>query len=533
MSYTGADLLVESLIEAGVRYLFSLSGNQIMPVFDATVGRDIGLMHTRHEAAAVHMADAWGRMTEQPGIALLTAGPGHCNAVSALYVARMAESPLVMLSGHAPLSQLNRGAFQEIDQVATVKPVTKAAWMVESADRLAGDFASAFCIAQSGRPGPVHLSLPADILIGAASHSETPDGRAEETPPSAASDTIASMLEHLASAQRPLILAGPAMARAKRWADVRELSAATGIPALPIDSPRGVNDPWLHGATNSLSRADAVLLVGKKLDFALRFGRLPFFAEDCRFMQIEAEKSALSDADRVVLAVHADPQATLRQLTREALARKWPKTSWPSEVASANNSTPPEWDSIRRSAREPIHPLRICEALQPFLGDGAIFISDGGEFGQWMQAGIKAETRLINGPSGSIGSSLPMGLGAKAAHPNRTVFVTMGDGTFGFHALEIDTAVRCSLPIVVIVGNDARWNAEHQIQIRDYGQERTVGCELLPTRYDRVAEALGGHGELVQHPEELKAALERAVASGLPACVNVMIESVAAPSFRS
>jgi acetolactate synthase-1/2/3 large subunit len=179
-----------------------------------------------------------------------------------------------------------------------------------------------------------------------------------------------------------------------------------------------------------------------------------------------------------------------------------------------------------------MHPLQVCRALQPFLDAGGIFISDGGEFGQWAQAGLEAECRLINGPSGSIGSSLPMGLAAKLAYPQRHVFVILGDGTFGYHALEFDTALRYNIPIITIVGNDARWNAEHQLQIRDYGADRTVGCDLLPSRYDKVVEALGAHGEFVQHPRELTPAIQRAIASGVPACINVEIESVAAPTFR-
>ncbi|MCZ6632592.1 MAG: thiamine pyrophosphate-binding protein, partial [bacterium] len=275
MSKRGAEQVVDTLVGKGVRYLFSLSGNQIMSIYDATIDREIEIFHTRHEAAAVHMADAWGRLTGQPGVALLTAGPGHCNGISALYVALMAESPLVLLSGSCPKSQIGMGAFQEMDQVAIARPVTKAAWMVE---------------------------------------------------------------------------------------------------------------------------------------------------------EPEAVGEAISN-------------------------------------------------------QQPIHPLRICHALQPFLDDGGVLVSDGGEVGQWIQAGLEANYRLINGPSGSIGSALPMGLGAKVVHPDRNVFSCMGDGTFGFHAMEFDTAVRYDLPIVVLVGNDAKWNAEYQIQVKTYGVDRTVGCELLPTRY--------------------------------------------------
>ena len=539
MSKTGAELLIESLISAGIKYLFTLSGNQILSLYDASIGRDIDLIHTRHEAAAVHMADGWGRLTEQPGVALLTAGPGHCNAISALYGALMAESPMVLLSGHSPHAQIGSGAFQEVDQVATAKPVTKAAWLVEDPNHLDEAITTALSLACEGRPGPVHLSLPADVLEATVSPQslQGTDKNAASIGVASASD-VDDILRQLTEAEHPLILAGPAMGRPLRWTAVERLSEATGIPALPMESPRGVNDPWLHQATNCLSKADLVLLVGKKLDFSLRFGQPPFFSEECRFIQIDADASQLRPEKPVVLTIHAEPTDIVRQLTTAAQAfedsqRERHHDSWQAEVRAAQKATPLEWEQIRGSVEQPIHPLRVCEALQPFLGDGAVFVSDGGEFGQWVQAGLEAQQRLINGPAGSIGSSIPMGLAAKLAHPQRPVFVFLGDGTFGYHAMELDTALRYHLPIIAVVGNDARWNAEHQLQIQNYGEGRTVGCELLPSRYDKVIEALGGHGEFVEHPDDLTPAVERALASGLPACINIAIESVSAPTFRS
>ena len=539
MSKTGAELLIESLISAGVKHLFSLSGNQILSLYDAIIGRDINLIHTRHEATAVHMADGWGRLTEQPGVALLTAGPGHCNAISALYGALMAESPVVLLSGHSPHAQIGSGAFQEIDQVTVAKPVTKAARLVEDLNHLDEAIAAALFLACEGRPGPVHLSLPTDVLETTISpqsfHGVDKEVASTDATPTTNVDDI---LRQLAEAAHPLILAGPAMGRSLRWTEVERLSEATGIPALPMESPRGVNDPWLHGATNCLSKADLVLLVGKKLDFSLRFGQPPFFSEGCRFIQIDADPSQLRTDNPVVLTIHAEPTDRVRQLADAAQAQgdlqaEKRYDSWRAEVMAARKDTPSDWDGLRGSIDQPIHPLRVCEALQPFLHDGAVFVSDGGEFGQWVQSGLEAEHRLINGPAGSIGSSIPMGLAAKLAQPQRPVFVFLGDGTFGYHAMEFDTALRYNLPIIAIVGNDARWNAEHQLQIQNYGEERTVGCELLPSRYDRVIEALGGHGEFVEDPKDLTPAVERALASGLPACINVAIESVSAPTFRA
>ena len=529
MPTTGADLLIDSLITRGVKHLFSISGNQILPLYNATIGRDIDIIHTRHEATAVHMADGWGRLTEEPGVALLTAGPGHCNAVSALYVARMAESPLVLLSGNCPKAQIGQGAFQEMDQVAIVQPVCKAAWMVEDAGSLEAAIARAFAIARSGRPGPVFLSLPSDVVE--ATPSGRPENEPQEVPPPTLTGAqVEDALDLLSVAQRPLILGGPAMARPPRWKKVAALAEITGVPALPMESPRGVDDPWLHGAVNCLARADLVLLVGKKLDFTLKFGQPPHFARECRFAQIDVDEDQLRMVERVVMSTRADPVEAVRQLRDAAQKREWPLNAWSAEVAAARRSTPAEWEAL--ASQEPMHTLEICRTVQPYLNDGAILVSDGGEFGQWAQAGLEARCRLINGPSGAIGSSLGLALAARLCHPERPVFVFQGDGTFGYHALDFDTALRYNLPIVALVGNDALWNAEHQLQIKNYGADRTVGCELLPSRYDKVVEALGGHGEFVRKVDELAPAIERSLASGLPACINVAIDAAAAPTFR-
>ncbi len=529
MSMTGAEVLVEGLITAGVKHLFSLSGNQILPVYDATIDRDIELLHTRHEAAAVHMADGWGRLTEQPGVALLTAGPGHCNGLGALYVAMMAESPLLMLSGHCPEGQIGKGAFQEVDQVAAARPVAKASWRVERSEDLEDDLSRALETAVSGRPGPVHLSLPADVLEASAPRAHATHAKCAEELEDV---DLGPVLALLNKAERPLILVGPAMGRSGRWLAVEKLAKVTGIPALSMESPRGVNDPALRRAVTCLAAADVVLLLGKKLDFSLCFGQPPFFSGQCRFIQIDAEQSELRDHACVELRLLANPSETTGRLADLALARSWNVGTWRSEVESLRRATPSGWDALLRPSPGPMHPLGVCEAMQPFLDEGAIFVSDGGEFGQWAQAGLAAEIRLINGPSGAIGSGLPMGLAAKLAYPDRAVFVLLGDGTFGYHALELDTALRYGLPVVAIVGNDARWNAEHQLQVATYGPDRTVGCDLLGTRFDRMAESLGGYGAFVDRAEDLPAALDDALASGLPACVNVAIEPAGAPVFR-
>ncbi len=523
---TGASRLVEALAAAGVRRIFTLSGNQILSVFDATIGRDVELVHTRHEAAAVHMADAWGRLTEACGVALVTAGPGHLNAISALYGARMAESPVLLLSGASPRGQRGRGAFQEVDQVAAARPVVKAAWSLEDPARVGDEVARALALATSGRPGPVHLSLPGDVLEAPAP-TVTPAAPAPVAAGVVGERDALAIVALLAEAKRPLILTGPALGRGPRGAAVQRLVEATGAPALAIESPRGVNDPWLRGATTLLAEADLVLLLGKPLDFSLRFGQA--FARGCRVVALDFE--AVPPAEAVTLALTADPAASAARLAAVAATRTWPRTGWREQIESARRSEPPAWAEARRSARAPLHPLRVCAALAPHVEAGAVLVADGGEFGQWVQAGLEPRERLINGLSGSIGSALPMAVAARLACPDRPVLAVMGDGTFGFHAFELDTALRHDAPIVVVVGNDARWNAEHTLQLRHYGAERAVGCALRPSRYDQVAAALGGHGELVERAADLEPALARALAAGRPAVVNVMLEGLAAPTF--
>jgi acetolactate synthase-1/2/3 large subunit len=534
----GADLLVDALASAGVRHVFSLSGNQILAVYDALVGRDIGLIHTRHEAAAVHMADGWARVTATPGVALVTAGPGHLNAVAALYTALMSQSPVVLLSGHAPRAQLGRGAFQEIDQVGAARPVVKAAWVAERPEALGADMARALALATAWPPGPVHVSLPGDVLEARAETAARPTPVRDDEASPIPDARVREILAMLREARRPLIVAGPAMGRGARWQDVARLGEITGVPALLMESPRGLNDPALRAAATRVPEADVVVLLGKPLDFSLRFGASPPFAPGRRFVLVGPGAPGAGPADAraerggaATVVVAADPWPATRRLAEAAGPHAWPRTEWCAEVQTARRASPPGWDELRRSSRAPLHPLAVCGALQPLLDRGAALVADGGEFGQWCQAGLDAHERLINGPAGSIGSAVPMALGARLARPGAPVVAVLGDGTFGFHALEFDTAVRHGIPVVAVVGNDARWNAEHQLQRQQYGAARALGCELLPTRYDRVVEALGGHGEHVERAADLAPAVARALASGRPACVNVLIEGLAAPTF--
>lgn len=538
----GADLLVQTLKAAGVDWVSALSGNQIMSVFDASIDAGVELIHVRHEAAAVHMADGWGRLTGRSGVALVTAGPGFANCLSALYVARMAESPLVLLSGHAPHDQQGRGAFQEMPQAEMASHVAKASWTVTNAETLSDDLVRALSLSTRGRPGPVHVSVPVDVLEAISTQPlavTDPFPTLDAQPAACCFADARACLDALADAERPLVVVGPSLCRGAMRTTLDSFSRATGIPVVAMESPRGVNDPGLGAVVEILRPADAVLLLGKKLDFTLQANAEPVFQPTSRLLQIDAEQTALDltrsvvEPSRLLLSAVADPVSSLAVLTEAARQRNWSPGTWFEDVQTAVAYRPPAWRDVHSAAHGPLHPVEVCRGIQEFLNDDdAVFISDGGEFGQWAQACISAEHQVINGPSGAIGSAIPFALAARLAFPQSRIVATLGDGTFGFHAMEFDTAVRYRLPFIAIVGNDAAWNAEYQIQLRKYGPERTVGCELSPTRYDRVVETLGGHGEHVSNPDEVLPALQRAESSGLPACVNVTIQRTGAPVIR-
>lgn len=536
----GADVLVDTLRRAGVRYVFALSGNHIMSVFDALFESGINLIHTRHEAAAVHMADAWARITGETGVALVTAGPGHANAVSALYTAHMAEAPVVLLSGHVANSQVGMGGFQEMRQADMVLPVTKAAWVCQHPDKVASDVARAIQIAKSGRPGPVHLSLPTDVLEGIAATGETRERASSAPVPCQLADGAAdSIIAYLRRASRPVVLVGPAcMTRPGRRLGA-ELEEACGIPVIGMESPRGILDPSLGAFNEMLVQADCVLLLGKRLDFTLRFGNRTAFRPDCSFLHVDADFAELERArralgERVVFTARADAFAAMKELIHSASRVTSAHQAWMSDVQGAVRYRPADWKRATSAQADRLHPVEALKPLQQLLDSHpeAVLVSDGGEFGQWAQACLSAPHRVINGMAGAIGSSLPYALAARCASPAAPVVAVLGDGTAGFHISEIDTAVRYALPFLAVIGTDARWNAEYQIQLRDYGADRLIGCELRATRYDLVATALGGHGDLVTQADAMSPAVERARSSGLPAFLNVMIEGLPAPQIR-
>lgn len=535
MSETGAKLLVSALEKAGVGTIFTLSGNQIMPIFDACIDTNIQLVHVRHEAAAVYMAEAWAQLNNDIGVALIPAGPGFANGLSPLYSAMASESPVLLLSGDSPRNLDSMGAFQELDQISISRSLTKFSRRPQSVAEISTDLATAIGIARSGRPGPVHLALPFDLLNSEISiKTDAPNKLANPEVPATDIHVIEQVMNALESAKAPIILTGPTLSQSRMGESISALQENLGIPVIPMENPRGLKDPALGGLGAIIQNADVVLLLGKVVDYTINFAKPPAFNPTCRFLALDPEPLLLEQAkralaDKLVLSHQIDAIEAAKALSQHPFQSDGKHKVWFNQVIHACSTRP--YPSKLKSSANGIHPGVPGQSVQRVIerSERPVIICDGGEFGQWAQATTFAAKRIINGPAGAIGGGICYAIAAKLNHPDSSVFVLMGDGTAGFHLSEFETAIRLGTPFVAVIGNDSRWNAEYQIQLRDYGQHRLSGCELGKTRYDEVVSCLGGYGEFVDKAEQLDAALARAIESQLPACINAQIEGLPAP----
>jgi acetolactate synthase-1/2/3 large subunit len=449
-------------------------------------------------------------------------------------MARMAESPIVLLSGDSPLHQDGMGAFQELDQISVSKPLTKMSLRSKFVETLGHDIATAIRIAMSGRPGPVHIALPFDLLNADADDARLPMPKEFESEQVHLDEvSIKVIADTMDRARRPIIITGPSLNASRAKELLEDLSAALDTPVITMESPRGFTDPNLGQVASKLATADVIFCLGKKIDFTSNFGKHPALSNATNILVVDPEIDPLEQArrhfgDRMSLACRANVYAAATDLIQIGRGLNT-RAAWRSEVATSLAARPQD---PSESYEDRMHPAELCFAVQRALNkiDDPILIVDGAEFGQWAQSCISAETRIINGLAGAVGGALCYALAAKIARPDATVVALIGDGSAGFHFSEFETACRYGIKFIAIIGHDSRWNSEYQIQLREYGSDRLFECELNPTRYDLAAAGLGCHGEYVRDPAKLDAALIRAVDSDLPVCFVGVIEGVPGPS---
>ena len=524
----GGRLVAKRLKAHGVSKLFTLSGGHIFSIYDGCREEGIDLVDTRHEQTAAFAAEGWAKATRQVGVAALTAGPGVTNAMSALGSSLQNGSPVVALGGRAPAMRWGQGSLQEIDHVPFVAPLTRSARTVESTADIPAAVDSAFAAAQGPPSGPAFVDFPLDhVFMESDVDADSEAARVDHLGMPAASGTEKA-IELLRGAERPVIMAGTGLYWAHGEDALRALAEELTIPVFVNGLGRGClpadHDLFFSRARGKgLKEADVAIVVGVPMDFRLGFGGS--FGEDTQIVLLDSAEPDRKPPRDAAVELYGGIPATLDAL-REGATGGPERRSWAESLrAVEDEKRAGELDELT-DERAPLHPLRLYHELKAVLDRDAVVIGDGGDFVSY--AGRVIDTYepgcwMDPGPFGCLGAGPGYALAAKVANPDRQVCLLLGDGAFGFAGMEFDTMVRHDIPVVAVMGNNGIWALEKHPMEFLYGY--SVAADLQPEcRYDQVVEALGGHGELVREPAELRGALERAFASGKPALVNVLTD---------
>jgi len=546
---TGAELFARSVVKLGITQTFTLVGDHLNEALYALRRHGVGILDMRHESAVAHAADAWARIHRRPALALVTGGPGHTNALTGVATAFMAGSPLIAVSGFRPSTLAGRQAFQDIDQAGMARPVVK--WAAEPADAadIPASLARAFSEANSGRRGAVHLSIPCNFFsqrVPAPAELPVP---AEAAPPLPDSRDVERALALLESAERPVVIAGSGVWWAGAEEELRRFIEAAEVPLYTVTMARGAvsdehplcmgyADPALNrGAWKAFQEADLFVVLGKRLDYRLALGGPRLFPPATRMVQVDIHPAELGLNRKLDVAICADLKATLRALldalsSKRSVGARANTGPWLKRVRELRREWEGQLERTGGDAALPLHPAAVYRVLREALPRDVLYAWDGGDFIHWGRAMLPARAPgrwLRLGPLGTIGAALPNSLALQLAHPGRPVAMLTGDGALGFYIAEFDTAVRHRLPVVFIVGNDAGWGLERELQRALSGGSETVGCALRPTRYDLVMKGFGGEGENIDSLEQLRPALDRAFSAGVPYCLNVNVRGARSP----
>jgi len=536
MPLHGGKLAAKALKEAGVECIFTLSGGHIMPLYDGCIDEGIKIVDVRHEQAAVHAADAWARCNPgKIGVAAITAGPGVTDGVTGVANAWRANSPILVFGGQGPFNNLRRGSLQEMDHIGVMRPITKYADAVYETYRIPEYIELAMRHAVSGIPGPAFLEIPMDIFMGQVEEDQVVVPRIRTDPPrlSPDRDEVRKAVEILQACQRPMLMAGTSVKWSRASAELNRFLQETHIPAyangmgrgsIPPDSPEFLN----RSRRDAMKQIDCIVLAGTLLDFRMRFGQS--IPKDAKVIQLDMDATLIGQNRQADVPLVGNLACTFDLLVEEMKNQgvQLDYSGWRDQLRVIEDEAEAKVQAKLDSDEVPIDPERMCREVRDWidtLGD-TIVIGDGGDIVATAAKIIPVKREggwMDPGPLGTLGVGMPFALAAQLSNPDERVVIIYGDGSFGLNGMEFDTAVRFNLPIIGIVGNDAAWGQMMRPQGAMLGQDRLQGTLLNPTRYDKVVEALGGHGELVESPDQIRPALERAAASGKPALVNVMI----------
>jgi acetolactate synthase-1/2/3 large subunit len=527
----GGRLVARRLKAYGVTKLFTLSGGHLFSIYDGCRAEGIDLVDVRHEASAAFAAEGWAKVTREPGVAALTAGPGVTNGMSAIASAQQNHSPVLVLGGRAPAMRWGRGSLQEIDHVPFVRPLVKLAATAGSTAEIPTLIDDAWTVMQRDHPGPAFLDFPLDVVFMEADEPPLPDGRppARRRADAAQVDRAVALLSE---AERPVIMAGTNLYWGHGEHALRELAEALDVPVFLNGLARGCLPAdhrcfFSRARSAALKEADVAVVAGVPMDFRLGFGEA--FGEETELVAVDLAEPERDHPRPVAAECYGEVALTLEAL---ASGTGPERAGWLEHLREIETAKREAEREQLADDRAPLHPMRVYAELAQVLDRDAIVIGDGGDFVSYAGRVVDSYAPgcwLDPGPFGCLGSGPGYALAAKLAHPRRQVVLLLGDGAFGFSGMEFDTLARHGVSVVGVMGNNGIWGLEKHPMEFLYGY--SVAADLRQgTRYDEVVRALGGHGELVSAPAELRPALERALAASGPALVNVLTDpSVAYP----
>jgi thiamine pyrophosphate-dependent acetolactate synthase large subunit-like protein len=528
-------LLARTLKKLRVDTMFYIMGGPMLEVESNCIKEGIRAIDVRHEQAGAMMAHAWGRVSNRVAVCMGCSGPGTTNMVTGVATAWADAVPVLAIGGSSPAAAGGggRGIFQELDQVAVFRPVTKWADRVHDLRRIPDMVATALRQATSGRPGPVYLDMPGDILYQTIDEAEIvypdPDLAYAKHRPIGAPEAVKDAIDLLKQAERPLILTGSGILWSEAWEELRRFVELARIPFYTTPQGRGVLPDdhelaFLYARSAAFKEADLLMVVGTRSNYVNGHLTAPRFRGDAKVIQVNIDPCEIGLTRSCDVGIVGDAKAVLKQLAEEGKSRLDPKryAAWVGKLAAINNEKAEKAEAKLSTDQAPIHPLRLCKEIRDFLDRDAILVVDGQEILNYARQSIPTFVpghRINSGTLGTMGVGLPFGIGAKVARPDKQVLVLHGDGSFGMCAMELDTAVRFKIPVVTVISLNGGWTSDPE------GVK--PGRDLGFTRYDKLAEALGCHAEYVEDPLQIRPALERAFKSGRPAVINVKTDPMA------
>ena len=531
----GGRLFAKALKREGVEYVFTLNGGHIYNLYEGCVDEGIKVIDFRHEQVAAHAAEGWAKVTGKPGVAIVTAGPGVTDAVTGIANAFQAPSPMVMIGGNAGISDHLRGGLQDFDSATFLKPVTKFSEQVKRVERIPEYVAIAFRHATSGVPGPVYLEIPIDIVGGSTDEADVKYPASYRTDARAYGDPeyIRQVVDILHNAERPMVLAGSDVWWNDASEELRQFVETIDAPVFLNAMGRG-SIPSDHPNLGSLGRryglvkSDAVILIGTPIDFRLGYGADTMFPQNPKLVEIMMDAGKIGQNRDIDVGVVGDSKAVLQQIMDglRDTGYKSPGKGWVEEVITEDQALKAADEPMLNSDQSPIHPMRLMKELRDTLDSDATVIGDGGDI-------VTFAARVLNinepghwldpGQFGCLGAGSGFAAAAQLARPGKQVCIVYGDGGFGLTGFDVETYVRFNLPIVSIVGNNGAWNQTTQGVVRR--GMRGIGTYLSQeTNYAQIMEGMGGYGERVTDPEQIRPALERAFGSGKPALLDVVTD---------